>query len=92
MLQHMLSVLSCMYVCALRSCSTHRGQKGAPDSIELRLQRVVGPPVGAGNQNWSPLQEQQVLLTAEPSLQPHFQNFNQGMWAGPSHELGSQNK
>jgi hypothetical protein len=39
------------------------------DALELELQTVVSLPVDAGNP--SPLEEQPVLLTAEPSLQPH---------------------
>ena len=36
------------------------------------LQMVVSHSVGAGNQTWCPLWEQQVLLSPEPSLYPLF--------------------
>ena len=43
----------------------YRGQK-VSDLLILELQMVVSHNVGAGN--LGPLQEQQVLLTAEPTL------------------------
>lgn len=39
-------------------------------SLELELQEVPSCLVGAGNQTLVCLQEQQVILVAEPSLQP----------------------
>ena len=46
-------------------------RRGHPDSLELELGCCV-PSVGAGTQNNSgPLQEQQVLLTVESSLELH---------------------
>lgn len=48
-LQHMLSVLSCMYVCALRSCSTHRGQKGASDPRNYIYRLLWAAMYVAGN-------------------------------------------
>lgn len=35
----------------------------------------MGCRVGAENQTWAPLQEQQVLLTTEPSLQSLHEYF-----------------
>lgn len=44
-------------------CVGHcRGQKRVPGSLEL-------PDVDVGNSTWVPLEEQQVLLIMEPSLQ-----------------------
>jgi hypothetical protein len=39
------------------------------DSLKQELQTVVSFHMGAGN--WT-LEEQRVLLTIEPSLQPHY--------------------
>ena len=39
-----------MPVCALHVCSAHGGQKRATDPLELELQMVEPPYVGAGNQ------------------------------------------
>lgn len=36
-----------MYVCVKHACSTHRGQKRAPDPPELELQMVVSLQGGA---------------------------------------------
>jgi hypothetical protein len=41
------------------------------DLVEQELQRVVSCHVGAENWTLGTLEEQSVLLTAEPSLQPH---------------------
>lgn len=42
------------------------------NSLELELGVVMSPPVGAGELNLGPLEEQQALLTAEPALQPQI--------------------
>lgn len=36
-------------MCILYACSTHRGQKGASDRLELELQAAVSHRVGGGN-------------------------------------------
>lgn len=46
------------------------GQKRVPGPLELKLQVAVRCRVGAGNLNSGHLQDQQVLLVPEPSLQP----------------------
>lgn len=46
------------------------GQKKVPDPLDLELQSVLSCHVGAKVQSWVPLQEQLVLLTAEPTVQP----------------------
>ena len=53
-----------MYVCI--SGASRR----ASDPLELESQMVVSYHVGAENQNPHPLEEQPVILTAEPPLQP----------------------
>lgn len=57
----------CLHVCA-RVSLLPRGQKRVADVLEKELGIIVSHRVGAGNQ--SPLQEQQMLLHPEPSLQP----------------------
>lgn len=64
----------CMYVCAPYTCSTSGKQKKASDFPELHLQTVVSHNVGTVN--WTEvgsLEEQSVLLTAEPSPQSQKQ-------------------
>jgi hypothetical protein len=46
------------------------GQKRALDILELKLMSSCVPPNGCLKLNLGPLQEQQVLLTDEPFLQP----------------------
>ena len=46
------------------------GQKMVTDSLELELQVAVSHSVGSGILFLFPLEEQQVLLTTEPFLQP----------------------
>ena len=47
------------------------GQKGAPDFIADGCE----PPCGCWELNSGPLEEQAMLLTAEPSLQPQNKSF-----------------
>lgn len=47
---------------------THEKHKKAIDSLELRYLGVVGSPVGGLEIGAGPLQQQQVLFTAELSL------------------------
>ena len=63
-----------MFVCAPHVRSAPRDQK-ASDPLELELPSV-SYPVGAGSRACSPLEEQQVLLTTEPSLQPPVRFWN----------------
>jgi hypothetical protein len=53
----------------LLSSDTH--QKRAPDPITDGCE----PPCGCWELNSEPIEEQSVLLTAEPSLQPHWSDF-----------------
>lgn len=46
------------------------GQKRALDFLELKLERVVYHQCGCWERNSGPLEEQYVLLTAEPAFQP----------------------
>ena len=48
-----------------------RNQKNALDALELEVQMVVSYHMCAGNGELGPLEEQLVLLTAEPSFQPY---------------------
>ena len=50
------------------------GQKRAPDPITEGCE----PPCGCWELNSRPLEEQSVLLTAEPSLQPLLQSLEEG--------------
>jgi hypothetical protein len=50
------------------SAGTHGSQKRASDPLDLELQAVVSSQTGCWELMFSPLQEQQVLLTAEPAL------------------------
>ena len=47
----------------------HRSQKRVLDALEKELHVVVSCPLWVLGTNLGPLEEQQVLLTAEPSLQ-----------------------
>lgn len=66
----------CMSVCCLHisiycmdAWCPRRSEKRESNSLELELGVVVSYHVGAGKLNLGPLEEQQVLLTAKPSLQ-----------------------
>lgn len=64
---------ACMYVCMhactyVRTSSTQGEQKGALGPLELKLWMVVSYTGFYAEPNPSPLQDQQVLRTAEPSL------------------------
>jgi len=60
-LKNYLSLLTCMPA----------GQKRAPDLITDGCE----PPRGCWDLNSGPLEEQSMLLTSEPSLQPHKVSF-----------------
>lgn len=51
----------------------HEGQKKVLNPLGLELQNYCEP--GCWESNSGPLQEEQVLLIPEPSLQPQFSNF-----------------
>ena len=55
----------CLHVCAPCACSAPKRQKGASEPQELELQSVVSVDVLT-----HPMEEQPVILTQEPSLQP----------------------
>lgn len=61
-------------LCIMCMPCTHRGQKRALESLELKLKVVVSCHVGDGK-NLGPLQKQLVILTSEPSLQLPFSFF-----------------
>lgn len=59
---------ACFCICVPPGCSVCRGQKGVLDSLELKLQVVVGHPMwalGTKSVLW-----EQILSTSEPSSQP----------------------
>jgi hypothetical protein len=56
-------------VCAYYACRSHQRSEELLDPLKLGLQTDVCCHLGAGNANPGPVQEQLVLLTAEPSLQ-----------------------
>lgn len=63
----------CLYVCLHTVCvaGTHESQKRVSGPLELEFQ-IVSHHAGAGKLDPSPLQEQPVLSTSKPSLQPFF--------------------
>lgn len=63
-----------MYVSVLHVCNTCEGQKRA---LDLKLQIVVIHLGGCWELDTSPLKEQPMLLTAEPSYQPQSYIFQQ---------------
>ena len=66
-----LSVFACECGCVLCGCSTHRGQKRAWDFFpptETGVSDSCEPPCGCWELHMGPLEEQPVLLSAEPSL------------------------
>lgn len=50
-----MGVLPACVVCVLHVCSAHGGQRRAPDTQELELEKVVNCQVGAWELNRSPL-------------------------------------
>lgn len=59
----------------------HGGLKRALNPLELELWMVYGPPCGCWESNLGLLQEQQIFLTSDPSLQSQFQSFiEQFLW------------
>ena len=59
------------YIYTMRMFGTHEGQKSTSDPLDLQLQIIVN----CWELNLDPLEEQPVLLTVEPSLQPHRSPF-----------------
>lgn len=55
----------CGFAC---ECSANKGQGRVSDPVELKLQQVMDCWTWCWEQNSVPLEEQQRLLTAEPSL------------------------
>jgi hypothetical protein len=57
-------------------CSAQGGQKRALDFPGIGVTDSCEPPCGCWELNSEPLEEQSVLLTTEPSLQPLSLIFN----------------
>lgn len=66
----MFESFACGYVCVPCKCSVFQEGHKRSLPLELESQAVVSCCVGAGDQNQGSLEEQQVLLTIEPPLQP----------------------
>jgi hypothetical protein len=68
-----MSALPACILCAPCGCSACKGQKRAPDALELELHTgSCEGPFRCWEPNLGLLKKQQVLLTAEPSLQLCF--------------------
>lgn len=65
---HVCMCMQCPHVCVC-TCGVHRGQNRELDPLELELY-ICQSPCRYWELNPSPLEEQPILLTAEPSLQP----------------------
>ena len=81
-------------------CSALGGQKRLSDLLELELKMAISHLVGTGTQTQALLEEQLMLVTTEPSLQPQVPNivslklsrFSQvGLLAAPPPGVGSRN-
>lgn len=70
-------MLVCLHVCAHMLCA-HKGQKTELAPLELELRDPCEPPGGCWKPELVPLQEEQVHLTTEPSLQTAYENFEMG--------------
>ena len=70
-----------MHVCVPRVPSTHKGQNRALDPLGARIIDVCELPCRCWEQTPNPLEEEPVLLPAEPSLQPWTKGSNSGPWA-----------
>ena len=66
-------VPTCMYVpmCVCVPTCMYGGQNRASDHLELEIDSHY-PLSGCWESNLGPLEKQRVLLTPEPSHQPHF--------------------
>lgn len=58
-------------MCTVCVLDAYRSQRKGLDPLELDLHMAVGVHVGAG-QSPGPLQEQQLLISAEPSPAPSY--------------------
>ena len=87
-----LSVFACECGCVLCGCSTHRGQKRAWDFFfffffffcvfsptETGVSDSCEPPYGCWKSHMGPLEEQPVLLSAEPSLHKYPKGNGDGV-------------
>jgi hypothetical protein len=62
-------------LCVPCVCSAHGGQQRMSDPLKLELQMAVSCHVGCWEPNFGPLQELQMLLTTESTLQPLNTSF-----------------
>lgn len=66
-----------VYMCSVRVPGTLWSQKSVLGFLELELQKAVSCHLGAGDwTNQKPHKDQQLLLSAEPSLSPPKLTFN----------------
>lgn len=68
----MARCLAYLNVSAPHASSTHKGQKRAPDSLKQELTDGRKLPCECYELNLAPLEEQEVPLTTDPSLQPQL--------------------
>ena len=66
----MYDYLACMNIHIPHVFSAHIGQKMLSETQELELETIVSLPCGSWELNPGPVEEQPVLLTTGPSLQP----------------------
>lgn len=70
MLEFICALYVCVYVCICHMCGRIQGdQKKELYLLELELQVLGGGLNGRWQQNFSPLEDQQMILTRELSLQ-----------------------
>lgn len=78
----------CLCVCCTHECSCHRLEEGV-DFSGLELQTVINCSAWVLGTKPDSLQEQAVLVTTEPTLQPHFYRLilgDRALWiSSPPH-------
>lgn len=72
LLVHVYSCVACRYVCASCMCLVPEQARNDPRGCQVSWNWSCScePPYGCWESNPGPLEEQSMLLTAEPSLQP----------------------
>ena len=67
---YVYNCFACVYICAPFVCLVLKKAREAIGSFGLELQKSLELLRGYWELNQGPLEEEQVLLTSEPSLQP----------------------
>lgn len=73
----MLWICMCLSGCMPYVCECPRGQKSAVCPLKLELKVVWVPAVGCWELSLYPLEEQRILLTAEPSVCPEHLSLSE---------------